>query len=140
MRLPGGTGGADRQSGGLKPACITTCPTGALNFGERDDLIAQAKGRIAASPGRYVNHMYGEKEVGGTSWLYLSPVPFDKIGLKDHQSEPVTVNVQRAMGFVPPVLLVVAVAMSGIYWLTKRRQKIEQAPPAEEAGKGAAQK
>ena len=118
---------ADRQGGGLKPACVTTCPSGALEFGERDDLIAEARERIAATPGRYVDHIYGEKEVGGTSWLYLSPVPFEKLGLPTLGSEPVTINAARAMGAVPPALLGVAAAMTGIYWLTKRRQKISQA-------------
>jgi len=118
---------ADRQGAGLMPACVTTCPTGALNFGERDDLLAEARERIAKAPGRYISHIYGEKEVGGTSWLYLSPVPFEKVGFASHSSEPVTVNAERAMGAVPPVLLGVAAAMAGIYWLTKRRQRLNQA-------------
>ncbi|MBN2238338.1 MAG: 4Fe-4S dicluster domain-containing protein [Dehalococcoidales bacterium] len=127
---------ADRQEAGLKPACVTTCPTGALKFGERNDLIIEARERIAAAPGKYFDHIYGENEIGGTSWLYLSPVPFEKLGLPTLDSEPVTVNVARAMGAVPPVLLGVAVAMSGIYWLTKRRQKLSRAKEAdkEEAG------
>ena len=33
-----------------------------------------ANEKIVAHPDRYVHHIYGEKEVGGTSWLYLSPV------------------------------------------------------------------
>ncbi len=118
---------ADRQGAGLKPACVTTCPTGALKFGERDELITEARKRMAAAPGRYVDHIYGEKEVGGTSWLYLSPVPFEKLGLAPHISEPVTVNAARAMGLVPPALLGMAATMTGIYWLTKRRQKLSQA-------------
>jgi len=118
---------ADRQGAGLKPACVTTCPTGALEFGERDALISEAHRRIAAEPGKYVDHVYGEKEVGGTSWLYLSPVPFEKLGFPALGPVPVTVNVARAMGAVPPVLLGVAAAMAGIYWLTKRRQKPSQA-------------
>ncbi len=118
---------ADRQAAGLKPACVTTCPTGALQFGEREELVAEARRRIAASPGEYVDHIYGEKEVGGTSWLYLSPVPFKELGFPNLGSEPVTVNAARAMGAVPPVLLGVAAIMTGIYWLTKRRVRISQA-------------
>ncbi|UCB43654.1 MAG: 4Fe-4S dicluster domain-containing protein [Dehalococcoidales bacterium] len=113
---------ADRQTGGLKPACVTACPSGALKFSERDALIAEAHQRIAAEPSKYVNHVYGEEEVGGTSWLYLSPVPFDMLGMPVVGSEAVTVNVERAMGAVPPVLVGVAALMSGIYWLVKRRQ------------------
>ena len=117
---------ADRQGGGLKPACVTTCPTGALKFGEREEILIEARERIKASPDRYVNHIYGEKEAGGTSWLYLSPVPFEKLGLPNLGDKPVTVDVERAMGAVPPVLLGVAAAMSGIYWLVKRRDRINR--------------
>ncbi|MFC1961852.1 4Fe-4S dicluster domain-containing protein [Chloroflexota bacterium] len=118
---------ADRQGAGLKPACVTTCPNGALKFGEREELLAEARERIAAAPDKYIDHIYGENEAGGTSWLYLSPVPFEKLGFPALGSEPVTINAARAMGMVPPVLLGVAAAMTGVYWLTKRRQKLSQA-------------
>ena len=123
---------ADRQSEGLKPACVTTCPTGALKFGEREDLIAEARERIAAAPDKYVDYIYGENEVGGTSWLYLSPVPFEKLELPTLGPEPVTVDVERAMGAVLPVLVGVAGVMSGVYWLTKRRQKLSQEKAGDE--------
>ena len=122
---------ADRQSGGLKPACVTTCPTGALKFGEREELITDARERIATAPGKYIDHIYGEKEIGGTSWLYLSPVPFEKLGFPTLGYEPVTVNVERAMGAVPPVLVSVAALMAGVYWLIRRRGKISQAKDEE---------
>ncbi len=115
---------ADRQSAGMKPACVTACPTGALKFGDREELLAEARERIAAAPDKYVDHIYGEKEAGGTSWLYLSPVPFEKLGFPTISSEPVTLNVERAMGAIPPVLFGVAAVMTGIYWLVKRREKI----------------
>jgi len=117
---------ADRQGGGLEPACVTTCPTDALKFGERDELIAEARSRIAASPSDYVDHIYGEHEVGGLCWLYLSPVPFETLGFRKLGPEPVTVNAARAMGAVPPVLVAVAAIMTGTYWLVKRRQKMSQ--------------
>jgi formate dehydrogenase iron-sulfur subunit len=117
---------ADRQDAGLKPGCVETCPTGALKFGYREDLLAEARQRIAATPGRYIDYIYGEKEVGGTSWLYLSPVSFEQLGFAKHSLEPVPINAARAMGAVPPVLLGVAAAMTGIYWLTKRRQQLNQ--------------
>ena len=117
---------ADRQGGGLEPACVTTCPTGALKFGDREELIIEARERITASSDKYVNHIYGEKEVGGTSWLYLSPVPFEKLGLPTLGSEPVTVDAERAMGAVPPVLFGAAAVMAGAYWVIKRRDRMSQ--------------
>jgi Fe-S-cluster-containing dehydrogenase component len=65
-----------------QPACTAVCPTGAVIFGTRVDLLARAKQRIAATPGKYFeDRVYGEHEAGGTQVLYLSGLPFDKIGL-----------------------------------------------------------
>jgi len=80
---------ADRLVEGLEPACVKSCSTDGLVFGERDILIAEGKRRIAARPAKYVDHIYGENEVGGTSWLYLSPVPFDLLGFPDVGDESV---------------------------------------------------
>jgi formate dehydrogenase iron-sulfur subunit len=112
---------ADRLAAGLEPACVDACTTGALTFGSRNELIAEARERIKAEPAKYTDHIYGEEEAGGTSWLYISTMPMEKMGFPSLESKPVTLNAQRAMGAVPPVLLGVAAAMSGIYWLVKRR-------------------
>lgn len=65
-----------------QPACTGVCPTGAVIFGKRVDLLAKAKGRITASPDKYFEkRVYGEHEAGGTQVLYLSSVAFEKIGL-----------------------------------------------------------
>ena len=115
----------DRLAADSEPACVGVCPTGALKFGERDELIAEARERIAAEPDKYVDHIYGEKENGGTSWLYLSPTPFEKLGFPVLGSEPVVVNARRAMGAVPPAIIAVAATMTGFYWLTRRRDKVK---------------
>lgn len=116
---------SDRQAGGLQPACVTTCPTDALIYGNREELVAEARKRIEAQPAKYVNHIYGENEVGGTSWIYISPVSFEKLKLPTLGTKAVTLNVERAMGLVPPVLLGVAAAMSAVYWVSKRRQQLD---------------
>jgi len=68
----------DRVSAGKPTACAEICPTGARKFGERDELIAEAQHRD--NPGQYVPHIYGVNEVGGTSVLLLSSVPFEQFG------------------------------------------------------------
>lgn len=117
---------ADRQSQGMAPACVSACPAGALKFGKRTDLIAEARERIAAEPDKYINHIYGEHERGGTSWMYLSPVPFSELGLPQLGEEPVTVNVERAMNLVLPVLFGMAAAMTSIYAVVQRRSKLKK--------------
>jgi formate dehydrogenase iron-sulfur subunit len=63
------------------PACAKACPSGTLKFGNREELLAEAKRRIAENPRRYVDRVYGETEAGGTGWLYLAAVPFERLGL-----------------------------------------------------------
>ena len=70
---------------GRVPACVESCPTGALKFGRRETLLFEAHSRVKSRPDRYVNHIYGEKEAGGTAWLYLSDVPFENLGFKSDQ-------------------------------------------------------
>lgn len=63
------------------PACVYNCPNEAMMYGKRRDLIKEARRRINERPKLYFDHIYGEHEAGGTGWLYLSPVPFDQLGL-----------------------------------------------------------
>jgi hypothetical protein len=50
--------------------------------------LALAKNRIKKDPARYVNKIYGELEVGGSSWLYVSGVSFDQLKFQDLPSTP----------------------------------------------------
>jgi Fe-S-cluster-containing dehydrogenase component len=76
--------GFTRYPKGQGPACCEVCPREAVIYGTRDELLAEAKRRIAAHPGRYYeDRIYGETEAGGTQVLYLSHVPFEKIGLPE---------------------------------------------------------
>jgi Fe-S-cluster-containing dehydrogenase component len=72
----------DRQIEGKVPACAYACPTEATLFGPRRKLLEIARERIYKNPDRYVHHIYGEHEVGGTSVMYLSAVPFEQIGFR----------------------------------------------------------
>jgi formate dehydrogenase iron-sulfur subunit len=70
----------DRLQAGQKPACVENCPAEALTVGPRSELLEIARQRIYGNPGKYQSHIYGEREVGGTSVLYLSAVPFAELG------------------------------------------------------------
>ena len=122
---------ADRQEGSdREPACVTTCPTDALMFGERDDLIAEAKRRFEAQPDRYwrnedgEHHIYGEHEAGGTAWMYISSVSPADLDLPDVTDEEVPENAHKAMGTLPYYAVGVTGLMAAVYWVTKRKQKI----------------
>ena len=117
---------ADRVAEDIEPACVKACPTDALVFGGREELITEGRKRIAVRPNKYVNHVYGEDEVGGTSWMYLSPVPFDKLGFPKVGDEPVTEDSEIVMSATPTTIIAAIAALSGIYWLTKSRDKTEE--------------
>ncbi|MDY0219761.1 MAG: hydrogenase 2 operon protein HybA [Desulfobacterium sp.] len=68
------------KQGGV-PGCAAICPTETITFGRRSDLLNVAKMRLKENPGKYIDHVYGEKEAGGTSWLYISSVPFEQVNL-----------------------------------------------------------
>jgi formate dehydrogenase iron-sulfur subunit len=115
----------DRLSAGMEPACVHTCPTEALMFGERDELIAEAEARIEKHPEKYVDHVYGKDEAGGTSLLYISPVPFEELGLPKLRPEPIQKDAEQLMHIATPAVLVGMLAgLSGLYWVVRRRQEM----------------
>jgi formate dehydrogenase iron-sulfur subunit len=110
-----------RLEEGALPACVDGCPAGALRFGRRQDLLVQAHAQINTNPGRYVNHVYGEHEAGGTSVLYMAGIPFADLGLPVLGSEPIPRYAEPVMKATPVVAVTVASLATGLYWLMKRR-------------------
>ena len=99
------------------PACVKICPAEVMTYGRRSELLELAHERIQADPDTYVDHVYGEHEAGGTSWLWISPVPFDQVGFKHFgQTAPprLTEKIQHASSQVLPAAAdVVRVAWRG---------------------------
>jgi formate dehydrogenase iron-sulfur subunit len=113
----------ERLGEGQKPACAEACPNGALRFGKREALLAQAHAQIESNPGRYVRRVYGETEAGGTSMLYLSAVPFDQLGFPKLGPEPIPYQAEAVMQQTPVIALTVASLTSALAWFLKRREQ-----------------
>jgi len=104
-----------RVTTGEIPACAGACPMGAIQFGTRSALLREARSRMAQEPERYVDHIYGEHEVGGTSVLYLSAVPFEQLGFRtDLGDRPSPESTKEFLYAVPFVLTILPVFLAGL--------------------------
>jgi formate dehydrogenase iron-sulfur subunit len=111
---------------GGQPACTEVCPAKATVFGDREALIQEARGRIQAHPGRYVDHIYGLEEAGGTSALYLSSVPFERLGFPTGlDREPYPRLTWEVLSKIPNVVGVGGALMFGIWWIVNRRMELK---------------
>jgi formate dehydrogenase iron-sulfur subunit len=112
---------------GQLPGCVEACPMEALSFGKREDMIKIARERFRKYPDRYVDHIYGEHEMGGTSWLYVSGTPFKELGMReDLGTTPAPELTAGALSSVPIIVGLWPVLLAGIYAVSKRKEKIAQ--------------
>jgi Fe-S-cluster-containing dehydrogenase component len=115
---------ADRLAKGELPACVSECPAEALTFGTRREMVAEARRRIAENPDLYYDHIYGETEAGGTGYLYLSSVPFEKLGMNtklQNSSYP-----ELTKGFlysVPSIFVLWPAMLLGLHNATKNKKE-----------------
>lgn len=134
--------GVERIDNGLMTGCAEACPTGATLFGRRDLLMEEAKRRLALQPGEiynyprgdiskpdswhermvatYQQHVWGEKEAGGTNVLHISAVPFDKLGmppLGERSYASISEGVQHA---IYNYMALPALALAGLTYIVRR--------------------
>ncbi len=124
------------QEGG-HPGCAAICPTEAITFGKRDTLLDLAKNRLKENPGTYVNHIYGENEVGGTSWLYISSEPFDQLNFPTLPDKPIpklSESIQHALfSYLWSPILLYGVLGGVMYRQNKKEGKIENNPAKQDS-------
>ena len=117
----------DKIKEGKVPACVDICPNEALKLGSRRELISEARKRIVENPDKYYDHIYGETEAGGTGFLYLSPVPFEDLGMRtklQNSSYP-----ELSKGFlysVPSIFVLLPPLLLGIHEATKNNHPVEE--------------
>ncbi len=108
------------------PACVEICPMHALTFGKREDLLNAAHKKFQTYPDRYIDYIFGENEVGGTSWLYVAHKDFAKLDFPKLNEKPapgVSESIQHGIFayFIPPIALYAL--LGGIMWLTKDKEE-----------------
>ncbi len=122
-------------------ACCEVCPTGAALFGKVDDLLKESKRRLMMKPGEeyefptgsidsgrttvheaaeYVQHVYGEKELGGTQVMYMSAVPFDKFGLPKVGEDSYAAMTNSIQGTLYHYMVLPATVFTGLAYVIKK--------------------
>jgi formate dehydrogenase iron-sulfur subunit len=112
----------DRISNNLTPSCVKTCPTGALQFGDRQNIVTTGKKRVQELITVYPDaYLYGEKELGGLHTMYVLPYKPIVHGLPSDPEVPpmaiVTRDIIKPLGYA---LAGLTVAGLGLNYLVSR--------------------
>ncbi|EEA00321.1 formate dehydrogenase, beta subunit [Burkholderia sp. H160] len=115
---------SDRVAVGQEPACVKTCPTGAIMFGTKEDMILQAEDRIVDLKERGFQNagLYNPDKVGGTHVMYVlhhADRPSLYHGLPDDPRISPLVSLWK--GVAKPIGLVVMglAALAGFFHYTR---------------------
>lgn len=118
----------DRLQNGLKPACVTACPTGSITYGDSKELIAKAEKRVSQlkAKGKVNANIYGLDQVGGTAMLYVLADAPEKYGFPADPHVPVQTRFFNTIYAPLRVLVVIAVAL-GLWSNRSQNKKFEEA-------------
>lgn len=128
----------DRTAAGLPTACADHCPTGALYFGEQEEILTEARNRLAAYGKDYPNAtLYGEDELGGLHYIYVFTDKPSAFGFPDKPTIPAGVvgwnSLVKPGGGVAAGALVVAAG--GAALLSARARRMEKLQQEKESKK-----
>lgn len=133
--------GVERIDKGMLPGCVEVCPTGAILFGKRDELLKEAKRRLEMKAGEdydypreridaglshkktipeYHPHVYGETEGGGTQVLVLSGVPHEKLDLHDMPAKSYGARSETVQHTLYQGMMLPFAALVGLMYATRK--------------------
>ena len=118
---------AERLKQGRQTACAQICPTGATKFGEREELLKDAKSRQTVKPQAYFQHIFGEFEAGGSSVLFVASKDLSKLLRIPRSTKAMPELTRPALSSVPPLGTATGAILIGIWWTFKRRQDVARA-------------
>jgi len=115
-----------RLENGQQPVCTAACPVGATIFGKRSELIELAQKRLKDNPTKYIQHIYGLDEAGGTSFLYISDIPFKDIGFRENVTKRALPEYTwDTMSKIPAIVVASGLSLVGAYSWTKFKTRVE---------------
>jgi formate dehydrogenase iron-sulfur subunit len=115
---------AERLRRAERPACVEACPHDALSFGAREELLERAHEIIRDHPGRYLPHVWGETELGGTSVLYVSDVDLATLGWPGGDAAAIPDITEPVIEKTPLLGGTVLAGVWGLSAIIQRRQRL----------------
>ena len=118
-----------RLAKGDPTACSEACPTGATLFGDREEMLREARKRVDAAPDTYEMQIFGEREAGGTSVFFLSPKGHSLASLgfpTNSGTEPLPELTYQVLSKIPTFAITAGTALFGIYWIINRRMTLSE--------------